>query len=55
LDADHSIIMYMFGPYTIGPYKYVKIHTGSGTNAAADRYQGCGWYIWNNAGTDTPR
>ena len=50
---DASNHVYTFGPYTIGPYKYVKIHTGSGTNTATDRYQGRGWYIWNNTGTDT--
>jgi hypothetical protein len=28
--------------------KYVKVHTGKGTNTATDRYQGRSWYVWNN-------
>jgi Lamin Tail Domain len=41
---------YTFGTYTLGAYKYVKIHTGKGTNTTTDRYWGSGWYIWNNTG-----
>jgi hypothetical protein len=28
----------------------VRVHTGSGTNGAANLYQGSGNYIWNNTG-----
>lgn len=42
--------IYTFGNYTIGPYGYVKIHTGQGSNTQADRYWGSSWYIWNNTG-----
>jgi hypothetical protein len=37
-----------FGSDTLGGGKYVKIHTGKGTNTATDRYQGRSWYVWNN-------
>jgi Lamin Tail Domain len=40
--------VYTFGSYSIGPYKYVKVHTGSGTSTATDRYWNMGWYVWNN-------
>jgi hypothetical protein len=40
--------VYTFGSYTLGAGKYVKIHTGKGTNTSTDRYWGAGWYIWNN-------
>ena len=39
---------YTFGSYTLGGVKYVKIHTGKGTNTATDGYQGRSWYVWNN-------
>jgi hypothetical protein len=39
---------YTFGSYALGGGKYVKIHTGKGTNTATDRYQGRSWYVWNN-------
>ena len=39
---------YTFGSYTLGGGKYVKVHTGKGTNTTSDRYQGRSWYVWNN-------
>lgn len=39
---------YTFSTYTLKAYGYVKIHTGSGTNTATDRYWRSGSYIWNN-------
>ena len=39
---------YTFGTYSLGGGKYVKVHTGKGTNTAANRYQGRSWYVWNN-------
>jgi hypothetical protein len=39
---------YTFGTYTLRGGKYVKVHTGKGTNTATDRYQGRSWYVWNN-------
>jgi Lamin Tail Domain len=39
---------YTFGSYTLGGGKYVKVHTGKGTNTTTDRYQGRSWYVWNN-------
>jgi Lamin Tail Domain len=43
--ANHT---YPFGTYSIGGGQYVRVHTGKGTNTAADRYWGSGSYIWNN-------
>ena len=45
---DASRHTYNFGTYSLGGGKYVKVHTGKGTNTATDRYWGQGWYIWNN-------
>jgi hypothetical protein len=39
---------YTFGSYALGGGKYVKVHTGKGSNTATDRYQGRSWYVWNN-------
>jgi hypothetical protein len=39
---------YTFGSYALGGGKYVKVHTGKGTNTTTDRYQGRSWYVWNN-------
>src|SRR6266511_2243365 len=39
---------YTFGTYALGGGKYVKVHTGKGTNTTTDRYQGRAWYVWNN-------
>jgi len=40
--------VYKFGTFRLGGGKYVTVHTGSGTNTAGNRYQGRGWYVWNN-------
>lgn len=42
--------VYRFGSYSLRAGGLVKVHTGSGTNTAANRYWGSGWYIWNNTG-----
>jgi hypothetical protein len=39
---------YTFTSYALSGGKYVKVHTGKGTNTATDRYQGRSWYVWNN-------
>jgi Lamin Tail Domain len=39
---------YTFGSYALGGGRYVKVHTGKGTNTATDRYWGRSWYVWNN-------
>jgi hypothetical protein len=41
---------YTFGSYTLKAGAKVKIHTGSGTNTATDRYQALDGYVWNNTG-----
>jgi Lamin Tail Domain len=41
---------YTFGNYTLGGHGTVRVHTGQGSNTAADRYWGLGWYVWNNDG-----
>ncbi|MEU2438571.1 lamin tail domain-containing protein [Streptomyces rubradiris] len=45
---DASNHKYVFPNIKIGAGKYLKIHTGSGTNTASDRYQGRRAYVWNN-------
>jgi Lamin Tail Domain len=47
---DASVHTYTFGTYSLKAGAYVKIHTGTGTNTAANRYQNKGAYIWNNTG-----
>lgn len=39
---------YVFTSYSLARGASVTIHTGKGTNTAANRYQGSGAYIWNN-------
>jgi hypothetical protein len=39
---------YHFGAYTLKAHASVELHTGKGTNTAANRYWGSGNYIWNN-------
>jgi hypothetical protein len=39
---------YTFGTFKLGGSRYVKVHTGHGTNTSTDRYWGSGNYIWNN-------
>ena len=49
-DAARHPHVYTFGTYTLKAHGYVKIHTGKGSNTAANRYWGHSWYIWNNTG-----
>lgn len=42
--------VFTFGPFTLGPYAYVKVHTGTGHGTSTDRYWCQHWYIWNNTG-----
>ncbi|MEW2517080.1 lamin tail domain-containing protein [Actinacidiphila alni] len=46
--TDASNHRYTFGTYTLGAHKTVTVHTGKGTNTAANRYQNRSWYVWNN-------
>ncbi|MFF0066703.1 lamin tail domain-containing protein [Streptomyces sp. NPDC005279] len=46
--VDASNHKYTFGTYTLGKGKTVTVRTGKGTNTAGNRYQGRGWYVWNN-------
>jgi len=39
---------YRFGAFTLKAHGAVVLHTGRGTNTAANRYWGSGNYIWNN-------
>lgn len=39
---------YTFTSSTLGGGRYVKVHTGRGTNTATDRYWSQSWFIWNN-------
>ncbi|MHC3473023.1 lamin tail domain-containing protein [Streptomyces sp. 7R007] len=39
---------YTFKNVKIGAGKYMKIHTGKGTDTASHKYQNRGWYVWNN-------
>ena len=50
--TDASSHVYKFGTYKLGAYASVRVHTGSGTNTATNRYQGRAAYVWNND-TDT--
>jgi hypothetical protein len=47
-DAQNHV--YKFASYTLGAHRYLKIHTGRGTNTQTDRYWNLTWYIWNNTG-----
>ncbi|AQU67737.1 lamin tail domain-containing protein [Streptomyces niveus] len=46
--VDGSNHKYTFGSYSLGRGKTVTVRTGSGTNTAANRYQGRAAYVWNN-------
>lgn len=46
--TDASAHKYTFAAFTLGAGKTVTIHTGKGTNTAANRYWGSGNYTWNN-------
>ena len=45
---DASNHKYVFKNVTIGAGKYMKIHTGTGKDTTADKYQGRRAYVWNN-------
>jgi hypothetical protein len=45
---------YRFGRYSLKPGRSLTIHTGRGTNTAANRYWGRRRYVWNNR-RDTAR
>ncbi len=47
---DNQHHRYTFDTFTLCGGCHVKIHTGSGTNTAKNRYWGSGTYIWNNTG-----
>lgn len=46
--VDGSNHKYTFGSYSLARGKTVTVRTGSGTNTAANRYQGRAAYVWNN-------
>ncbi|UXY30272.1 lamin tail domain-containing protein [Streptomyces sp. HUAS TT20] len=45
---DASNHRYIFPNVRIGAGKYMKIHTGRGTDTASNKYQGRRAYVWNN-------
>lgn len=45
---DASNHKYVFPNVKIGAGKYMKIHTGKGTDTASNKYQGRRAYVWNN-------
>ena len=47
---DTSDHVYTFGSLDIGAGSTVTLHTGSGSDASANRYWDAGYYIWNNTG-----
>ena len=48
---DTSSHVYHFSTtYYLAAGSSVRIHTGSGSNTATNRYWGMGWYVWNNSG-----
>ena len=47
---DRANHVYRFGTFKLGAGQSVVIHTGRGTNTAANRYWRSDWYIWNNDG-----
>lgn len=46
--VDASNHRYVFSAYSLGAHKTVTVHTGKGSNTAANRYQGRAAYVWNN-------
>lgn len=36
--------------FTLKAGRYVRIHTGKGSNDGNDLFQRRGWYVWNNTG-----
>jgi hypothetical protein len=47
---DTSGHVYKLGTFKLKPGASVTLHTGSGTNTAANRYWRSSYYIWNNTG-----
>ncbi|GAA3153093.1 lamin tail domain-containing protein [Streptomyces rameus] len=45
---DASNHRYVFPDVRIGAGKYLKVHTGSGSDTASDKYQDRRAYVWNN-------
>ncbi|AYN39134.1 lamin tail domain-containing protein [Streptomyces dangxiongensis] len=45
---DASNHKYVFPNVRIGAGKYLKVHTGSGSDTASDKYQDRRAYVWNN-------
>ncbi|MEU3413694.1 MULTISPECIES: lamin tail domain-containing protein [unclassified Streptomyces] len=45
---DASNHKYVFPNVKIGAGKYLKVHTGSGSDTSSDKYQGRRAYVWNN-------
>ena len=50
--------VYRFPKLALAAHKSVEVHTGTGTNSAANLYWGhkppsSGSYVWNNSGTET--
>ncbi|MFD4558645.1 lamin tail domain-containing protein [Streptomyces sp. NPDC058469] len=45
---DVSNHRYTFKNIKIGAGKYIKVHTGTGSDTASNTYQNRGWYVWNN-------
>ncbi|MFF1407549.1 lamin tail domain-containing protein [Streptomyces sp. NPDC058294] len=45
---DASNHRYVFPSVRIGAGKYLKVHTGSGSDTASDKYQDRRAYVWNN-------
>lgn len=45
---DVSNHRYTFKNIKIGAGKYIKVHTGKGTDTAANTHQGRAAYVWNN-------
>lgn len=47
---DPSNHVYRFGTFYLAAGASVRVHTGSGSNTATNRYWGSGNYVWNNTG-----
>ena len=46
--TDASNHKYTFGTFTLGAGKTVKVHTGSGNDTSANKFQDRRAYVWNN-------
>jgi hypothetical protein len=45
---DASNHKYYFPNIKIGAGKYMKVHTGRGSDTTSNKYQDRRWYVWNN-------